>query len=78
VTVPDIERALVHGKIAPDRKHSHAEDRFIAVGRDEAGRPMFVAFIIRGRDGQNLISARYMHAKEAKRYDEAANPDLSQ
>lgn len=72
--VPPAEiEALLRGNpsVAPDPTHSHAEDRLIAVGRNAAGRPMFVAFTIRTRDGHHLIrpiSARYMHAKEARAY----------
>ncbi|HEY1933078.1 MAG TPA: BrnT family toxin [Acetobacteraceae bacterium] len=65
--------ALLRGNpsVAPDPSHSHTEDRLIAVGRNAAGRPMFVAFTIRIVEGHHLIrpiSARYMHAKEAKAY----------
>jgi len=59
-------------RIAPDLKHARLEDRLIAVGRTEKGRPLFVAFTIRKRFGQQLIrpvSARYMHAKEIKSYE---------
>lgn len=59
-------------RIAPDPKHSEQETRFIAIGRDETGRPLFVAFTFRQKaDGLWLrpISARYMHAKEADRYE---------
>jgi len=58
--------------VAPDLKHGHAEDRFIAVGRDAVGRPVFIAFTIRTKAGRKLIrpvSARYMHRKEAARYE---------
>ena len=53
---------------APDRKHSDAEARFLAIGRPREGRAAFVVFSMRG----NLIrplSARYMHAKEVANYD---------
>jgi uncharacterized DUF497 family protein len=48
------------------------EDRFIAVGRNAAGRPLFVAFTFRMKHGQRLIrpvSARYMHKKEIAGYE---------
>ena len=67
--VPPAEiEALLRGNpgVAPDLRHSHGEDRFIAVGRNTAGRPMFVAFTIRTREGHCLIrpiSAR-SHARE--------------
>jgi len=72
VSVMEIERLLSSNpEVAPDLKHSDAEDRFIAVGRNAAGRPMFVAFTIRIKEGRRLlraVSARYMHKKEAERY----------
>jgi uncharacterized DUF497 family protein len=55
--------------IAPDIKHSQSEQRFLAVGYSSSGKPMFVAFTLRN----NLIrpiSARYMHEKEAKQYEQ--------
>jgi uncharacterized DUF497 family protein len=60
--------------VAPDLKHAHLEDRLIAVGRTEKGRPLFVAFTIREKFGQRMIrpvSARYMHMKEIKGYEQA-------
>jgi uncharacterized DUF497 family protein len=59
-------------KVAPDPAHSRAEDRFIAVGRTEDGRPIFVAFTFRDIDGAWLIrpiSARYMHQREIEAYE---------
>lgn len=59
--------------LAPDRKHSGGEQRFLAVGRSSKGRPMFVVFTLRERHDEPLIrpvSARYMHAREAKRYEQ--------
>ena len=61
-------------QVAPDPKHSSKEDRFLAIGRDPDGRPMIVAFTFRTREGRVLIrpiSARYMHDKEASKYEEA-------
>jgi uncharacterized protein len=63
--------------VAPDIDHSATEDRFIAVGRTASGRPLFVAFTVRERDGKLLIrpvSARYMHQQEALRYAEKSPP----
>ena len=56
----------------PDLKHAYEEDRLIAFGRSQAGRPLFVVFIIRSTRDQRLIrpvSARYMHAKEVRSYE---------
>jgi uncharacterized protein len=73
VSLPEIEALLRSSPgVAPDAKHSIDEDRLIAVGRNNAGRPLFVAFTIRVVEGRRLIrpvSARYMHAKEIERYE---------
>jgi uncharacterized protein len=68
-------RLFVHGpRVAPAPKHSADEDRLIAVGKTGMGRPLFVAFTMRTKDGRRLIrpvSARYMHAKEIAAYEKA-------
>ncbi len=73
VSIAEIEALLRDDpRVASDLKHAHFEDRLIAVGRTEKGRPLFVAFTIRERFGQQMIrpvSARYMHAKEIKSYE---------
>ncbi len=59
--------------MAVDPVHSLSENRMRAVGRGSSGRFIFVVFTIRERSGQHLIrpiSARYMHPKEVRRYDE--------
>ena len=75
VSIEDVEYLMKSGpRIVPDVKHSRKEDRFIAIGRSLKGRPMFVAFTIREKDGERFIrpvSARYMHKKESERYEEA-------
>ena len=60
--------------VAPDPRHSRQEDRFLAIGEGPNGKSMIVAFTFRLKAGQRLIrpiSARYMHAKEAKKYEQA-------
>jgi uncharacterized protein len=74
VSIEEIE-SLFRGnpRVAPDPEHSIAEARHIAIGRTASGRPLFVAFTFRDRDGRRLVrpvSARYMHAREARRYEE--------
>lgn len=56
VSPAEIE-ALFRGavRVAPDLRHSTAEQRFIAVGRTAAGRPVFVAFCFRMIEGARLI-----------------------
>ena len=64
--------------VAPDHKHSLGEERFLAVGRTATGRPLFVVFALRARDGRiyiRPISARYMHRKEIENY-EKKSPDI--
>ena len=74
VSIAEIEALLSSDPAtAPDIRHSDLEDRYIAVGRNGRGRPMFVAFVYRMKSGRRLVrpvSARYMHGKEAKRYEE--------
>lgn len=73
VSVAEIEALFVGGsRVAPDPSHSADEDRLIAIGRTDAGRPLFVAFTVRTKDGRRLIrpvTARYMHAKEIAAYE---------
>ena len=73
VSLAEIE-ALLRGnpRVAPDLTHSLLEDRLIAVGRTESGRPLFVAFTMRERSGRLMIrpvSARYMHPTEIANYE---------
>lgn len=60
--------------VAPDPMHSVLEQRFIAVGSMPDGRPAFVAFCWRGAKIRP-ISARYMHAREVRRYENRPNSD---
>jgi uncharacterized protein len=79
VSVAEIEALFTRPlAIRPDRIHSRAEQRVIAVGRGKAGRMIFLAFTFRERDGKAYIrpiSARYMHKHEVEAY-EKENPDL--
>ena len=61
--------SVFHGQplVAPDPKHSMHEARFVAAGRTDGGRAAFVVFTMRGGHIRPL-SARYMHAKEARKY----------
>jgi uncharacterized protein len=79
VSIDEIESALINPAFAaPDMKHSIDEQRFIAIDRDLSGRPMFIAFTLRKRDGLNFIrpvSARYMHKEEAEKYEKSTRYD---
>jgi uncharacterized protein len=79
VSILEIEDLFTHSpRIAPDPRHSADEDRLIAVGRTNAGRPVFVVFTMRTKNERRLIrpvTARYMHAKEIAAYEkESATP----
>ena len=59
--------------VAPDLGHSDEEDRLLAIGKTLQGRRVFIVFMFRTRHGKRFIRpimARYMHAKEIKKYEE--------
>ncbi|MGA9721637.1 MAG: BrnT family toxin [Candidatus Binatus sp.] len=75
VSVAEVEHVLAHAAtlIVPDIKNSRAEQRFLAIGRTEAGRYTLVVFTPRQTGGGILmrpISARYMHRKEIEKYEQ--------
>jgi uncharacterized DUF497 family protein len=75
LSVEAVER-LMHGpfRVSPDPAHSGLEQRFRAVCVTPDHRGAFIVFTLRERAGLRLIrpiSARYMHAKELRRYEEA-------
>ncbi|MFZ0679397.1 BrnT family toxin [Candidatus Binatus sp.] len=75
VSIAEMEHVLAHAKtlIVPDLKNSRAEPRFLAIGPTEEGRYTFVVFTPRQtRSGifMRPISARYMHRKEIKKYEQ--------
>lgn len=62
--------------ILPDISHSQKEGRYLAIGKSENGRGVFIAFTFRRKGEEHFIrpiSARYMHRKEMKAY-EKENP----
>ena len=64
--------------IIPDASHSESEERLRAIGKTASGRSVFLVFTIRVRAGKRVIrpvSARYMHRKEIRHYEEE-NPDV--
>jgi uncharacterized DUF497 family protein len=77
LSIAEIETVL-RGElqVAPDPTHSQNEERLIAIGRTAAGRPVFIAFTMRLQNGLRLvrpITARYMHAREIRRYETAGS-----
>jgi uncharacterized protein len=79
VSVAEIELSLNNPSIvALDLRHSVDEQRFIAIERNQNGRPMFIAFTFRELGGETLIrpvSARYMHKEEIERYGKSTRYD---
>ncbi|MDL2356460.1 MAG: BrnT family toxin [Pseudomonadota bacterium] len=56
-----------------DEKHTALETRFHALGQTDSGRLLHITFTLRGqREKIRVISARDMHRKERKTYEEAA------
>lgn len=75
LSIEDIEHVLAYPAwLANDLAHSHREHRLIAIGLTPSGRYAFVAFTERERGGQILrrpISARFMHEREVRHYEQA-------
>jgi uncharacterized DUF497 family protein len=82
VTLEEIEFAFSRPlAIFPDGSHSQFENRYMAIGKTQRDRSIFVIFTLRQQGPDTFIrpiSARYMHAKEVLAYDDAKkkNPDL--
>jgi uncharacterized protein len=75
MTIAEIESILREPlALTADLAHSGLEERFIAIGRTASGRFAFVAFTRRTRGERILlrpVSARFMHAREVRRYEQA-------
>ncbi len=56
--------------IAEDEKHSQVEQRFVALGRTNSNRYLFIAFTIRD-EKIRIISARDQGRKERREYEKA-------
>lgn len=69
VSNPECEEVFFNAPLVarPDSAHSADEDRFFALGVTDGGRPLFVAFTIRG-DRIRMITARDMTDKELEVY----------
>lgn len=75
VSIQEIEHVLAHAEtlIMTEPKNAAGEPRFLAIGRTQQGRYTFVVFTPRERaSGVRLrpISARYMHNREFRRYEQ--------
>jgi len=75
VSIDEIEHVLAHAEtlITPASENTRGETRFLAIGRTQHERYAFVVFTPRQRTtGTRLrpISARYMHEKEIRKYEQ--------
>lgn len=74
VSMAEAEQAFFNDPLLffDDRKHSHIEPRFHALGRTDQDRLLHISFTLRGA-GQKIrvISARDMHRKERSVYEKA-------
>jgi len=64
--------------ILPDALHSKSEERLWGIGKAARGQFVFLVFTIREHGRKRFIrpvSARYMHKKEVRNYEEK-NPDV--
>ena len=75
MTIAEIESVFAGMPlVGPDPFDPAVETRRRAIGRTEGGRPAFVVFTLRDADGEahiRPISARYMHIKEVRKYEQA-------
>ena len=70
VAATEAEEALLSDPMCHvDERHSDAEHRYVALGRTQEGRRLFVAFAVRG-NRVRIISARPMSRKERLMYEE--------
>ena len=68
IPIARIERFLASHRYVVFPDPFPLEDRFDAVGHDEDGRGMFIAFMIHDTGVIRVISARYMHKEEIDDY----------
>lgn len=62
--------------LVPDPKHSRQEPRYHVLGRTDAGRRLHITMTLRARGTLiRVISARDMHRKERKIYEQAQKED---
>ncbi len=56
--------------LAIDHKHNQVESRHILIGRSQRARWLYVVFTMR-QENIRVVSARYMHQREVKKYEKA-------
>ncbi|MBI5193625.1 MAG: BrnT family toxin [Nitrospirae bacterium] len=73
VTQAESEQVFINKPllILSDEKHSRNEPRYHALGKTSEGRLLHITFTLRGGDTRvRVISARDMHNKERRSYDQ--------
>lgn len=74
VSKAEIEFVFMNAPLVkPDRTPQDAETRYNAVGKNKNGRHIFIVFTLRQKEDDRYvrpISARYMHKKEIKHYEQ--------
>lgn len=73
VTQAEAEQTFINKPllILSDKKHSQNEPRYHALGKTSEGRLLHVTFTLRGGDTRiRIISARDMHNKERRSYEQ--------
>ncbi|MBI5638806.1 MAG: BrnT family toxin [Nitrospirae bacterium] len=73
VTQTEAEQVFVNEPLLllPDKKHSHGEPRFHALGKTNEERLLHVSFTLRSSGTKiRIISARAMHRKERSIYEQ--------
>jgi uncharacterized DUF497 family protein len=71
VAVAETQEVLLNDLLCQvDPRHSDDEQRYVALGRTNEGRRLFVSFTVR-RNRVRVISARPMSRKERAVYEEA-------
>jgi uncharacterized protein len=71
IAAAEAEEALLNDPLCQvDRRHSGAEQRYVALGVTNDGRRLFLSFTVR-RSRVRIISARPMSRKERVAYEEA-------
>ncbi len=73
VTQAEAEQVFVNEPLLllTDKKHSHSEPRFYALGKTNEERLLHVTFTLRGNGTRiRIISARAMHRKERNIYEQ--------
>ncbi len=69
VAAAEAQEALLNSPLCQvDVRHSHAEQRYVALGVTNEGRSLFVAFTVR-RNHVRIISARPMSRRERRIYE---------